>query len=402
MQAEATSDMWSKRREAVKTKIDESASTLNDLSQDIWSHPELAFEERYAHKVLTDFFEKEGFEVTRNYHLETAFKATYGTDGGVHVCVICEYDALPEIGHACGHNLIAECGAAAGLGIKAALEFGGTPIGRVTVLGTPAEEGGGGKIDLINAGAFEGMDIAMMAHPYPNNLSRPMMIAVDRVTISYKGLAAHASTAPWEGVNALDAAVMCYNSISVMRQQLKPEWRVHGIFSNGGAKPNIIPEEAELFYYMRAPTQEALSQVKKKVVGCAQGAAVATGCECIVKDLRGYANVVTNPTMATIYEKEATQMGVVLDDHGGSGSTDMGDVSYVVPSIHPMYYMGTVAANHSRPFTAAAGAAAAQPPTLIQAKSLALTALEVMKPGNEEVLANIKKDFALQMGGAKA
>ncbi|XP_041473311.1 peptidase M20 domain-containing protein 2-like [Lytechinus variegatus] len=396
------SDLWSKTREAAKTKIDDSAEALNELSQQIWSHPELNFEEHKSHKFLTDFFEKEGFEVTRNYHLETAFKATYGSDAGVHVCVICEYDALPEIGHACGHNLIAECGAGAGLGIKAALEREETPIGRVTVLGTPAEEAGGGKIDLINAGAFEGIDIAMMAHPFPNNVSRPMIIAVARMIISYSGVASHASTCPWEGVNALDAAVMCYNNISVMRQQLKPEWRVHGIFSKGGAKPNIIPEEAELTYYLRAPTQEELSQLKKKIVGCTEGAAVATGCKCSVTDLRGYANLITNPTMASIYEKEAGDMGVVFDKEGGSGSTDMGDVSYVVPSIHPFYYMGTTAANHSRPFTAAAGAPEAQAPTLIQAKSMALTALEIMKPGNEDVLASVKKDFACQMNGTMA
>ncbi|XP_030840445.1 peptidase M20 domain-containing protein 2 [Strongylocentrotus purpuratus] len=393
---------WNKRKQVAQAKIDASASDLNNISQEIWSHPELGYEEHHAHKILTDYLEKKGFEVTRNYHLDTAFKATYGTDGGVHVCVICEYDALPEIGHACGHNLIAECGAAAGLGIKAAMELDGTPIGRVTVLGTPAEEGAGGKIDLIKAGAFQGMDVAMMAHPYAYTVPQPVALSMLEMKIHFTGLASHASAVPWEGVNALDAAVMCYNSISVMRQQLKPEWRVHGIFTNGGAKPNIIPEEAELFYYLRAPTQEALSQVKKKVVGCAQGAAVATGCECTVKDLGGFANVVTNPTVISIYKREASQMGVVFDDNSGSGSTDMGNVSYVVPSIHPMYDIGTMAANHSRPFTAAAGAAAAQPPTLVQAKSLALTALEVMKPGNEEVLANIKKDFALQMGGAKA
>ncbi|XP_072168627.1 xaa-Arg dipeptidase-like [Diadema setosum] len=388
---------WSKKEEEAQRKIDAAASDLNILSQEIWLHPELNFEERHAHKVLTNFLEKEGFQVTRNFHLETAFKATYGSDTGVHVCVICEYDALPEIGHACGHNLIAECGAAAGLGIKAALEMDETPVGRVTVLGTPAEEGGGGKKDLIKAGVFQDIDVAMMAHPFQHNISRPIVLSLVEVAIHFTGHAAHAAASPWLGQNALDAAVMCYNSISVMRQQFKPEWRVHGIFSNGGAKPNIIPEEAELLYYIRAPNERELAVLKEKVLGCARGAAVSTGCEVDFKYHCSYANLVSNPTLASIYEQKAEALGVELVEPLSAGSTDMGDTSYVVPSIHPMYYIGTMEPNHSRAFTQSTGAPKAQAPTLVQAKALALTALELLRPGNQHLMEQIRQDFRTQM-----
>ena len=174
--------------------------------------------------------------------------------GRPNVCIICEYDALPGIGHACGHNLIAEAGVAAGLGVKAFIESQGTGYtGMVTVMGTPAEEGGGGKVLMIEKGAFEGVDIAIMAHPCP--FESVVCIANARMIpqIDYHGNAAHAAAFPWEGVNALDAAVMAYTSISTLRQQMKPSWRVHGVFTNGGVKPNIIPEKASLQYYIRAP-----------------------------------------------------------------------------------------------------------------------------------------------------
>eukprot|EP00057_Strongylocentrotus_purpuratus_P008424 XP_011662898.1 PREDICTED: peptidase M20 domain-containing protein 2 [Strongylocentrotus purpuratus] len=380
-------------KDAAGAKIDESAAALHELSNDIWTHPELNFEERHAHASLTDFLEREGFEVTKNFHLETAFKATYGTDGGVHVCVICEYDALPEIDHACGHPLIAESGAAAGLGIKAALELADAPKGRVTVMGTPAEEGGGGKIKMIETGAFQGIDVAMMVHPYPRNVSRPVILACTTMEITFTGRAAHASSCPWEGVNALDAAILCYQNISVMRQQLKPEWRVHGTIMKAGDTPSIIPEESQMSFYLRTVDSVDMPTLKEKIGGCAKGAATATGCEVKYSFGGDYANLVTNDTLASVYERQLTDLSVDYSTSEVTFSTDMGDVSCVVPSIHPLFYIGTEAANHSREFNTATGADEAQKPTLAQAKAMAFTGLELMQPGNSHLLDKIKKEF---------
>ncbi|XP_063954606.1 peptidase M20 domain-containing protein 2-like isoform X2 [Lytechinus pictus] len=390
---EQDSALLSRSKAAAEAKIEESAAALHELSNDIWTHPELNYEEHHAHASLTDFLERDGFEVTRNFHLDTAFKATYGTDGGVHVCVICEYDALPDIDHACGHPLIAESGAAAGLGIKAALELPDAPKGRVTVMGTPAEEGGGGKIKLINAGAFQGIDVAMMVHPFPRNVSRPVILARTIMDITFTGRAAHASSCPWEGVNALDAAVLCYANISAMRQQLKPEWRVHGTIVKAGKCASIIPEESQMTFYLRTVESIDMPTLKEKIGGCAKGAASATGCKVEFTFGGDYANLATNEALASVYERQLSELSVDYATSEVTFSTDMGDVSYVVPSIHPLYYIGTDAANHSREFNTATGADAAQKPTLAQAKAVAFTCLDLMQPGNRHLLDKVKKEF---------
>ncbi|XP_053398312.1 peptidase M20 domain-containing protein 2-like [Mercenaria mercenaria] len=235
-------------------------------------------------------------------------KSVFGeSTDGPHIVVICEYDALPVIGHACGHNLIAEVGLAAGIGIRAALKGSEKPLGKVgqsagigtrpalksseksldklTILGTPAEEGGGGKIDMIEAGVFMDVDVALMAHPAPVNQDAIHALAIDQVTVKYHGHAAHASAFPWNGVNALDAAVLCYQNVSCHRQQFKPTWRVHGVIKNGGTKPNIIPDLTELEFYARTPSKEELSVLMEKLDLCFKSAATATGCtvEYLVK-----------------------------------------------------------------------------------------------------------------------
>ncbi|XP_033630848.1 peptidase M20 domain-containing protein 2-like isoform X1 [Asterias rubens] len=384
--------------EAAKAKIDASAEDLNAISQDIWTHPELNFNEHHAHEVLTDFLEKEGFKVERKFVLETAFRATFGCDdAGPNVCVICEYDALPGIGHACGHNLIAECGVAAGLAIKAALEANGNKYGKVTVLGTPAEEGGGGKKYLIKANVFDDIAVAMMAHPYRYNVPRPIALSVIALKIKFHGKASHAAASPWDGNNALDAAVMCYQAISNMRQQIKPDCRIHGIFTNGGAAPNIIPEEAELTYNLRALNEGELAIVKRKVLACAEGAAVASECKVQYETTFAYANLVSNDGLASIYEDWASSLSVQINTDEKlrrGGSTDMGNVSYVVPSIQPKFAVGQGDGSiHTRSFTVFAGAPEAQGPTLIQAKALALTAIELLQPDGQDKLKKIQQEF---------
>ncbi|CAH1799166.1 unnamed protein product [Owenia fusiformis] len=387
--------------------IDESTAILGQLSQEIWNNPELAFEEHKAHATLTKFLEKQGFDIEHHYTSPTGFRADFGTSEHPqpHVVVISEYDALPEIGHACGHNLIAEVGVATGIGIKAALQHAletNQQIGKVTVLGTPAEENcAGGKIDMIKHGVFNDFDFALMAHPFKITMARPLKFALDMVTVKYHGKPSHAAGFPWEGVNALDAAVCSYNNISCLRQQMKPNWRVHGIITNGGSKPNIIPENTELCFYLRAPTVAELKVLSQKATQCFQAAAMATGCEVDIEfGEKSYANMVTNSTLAGLYEANTDEAKVALctDEaltKSPTGSTDFGNVSQLLPSIHPMYYIGTSVANHTREFAVASGTQEAQDYTLRQSKCLAMTAIDVLC--NPNLLVKMKEELHGQL-----
>ena len=389
--------MATELKKLASTVIEENADGLRKISDEIWSCPELNYEEHKAHEVLTNFLEGKGFSVERSYTgLETAFRATFGS-GKPNVCVICEYDALPGIGHACGHNLIAEAGVAAGLGLKAALECSNAPKGRLTVMGTPAEEGGGGKIKLIKNGAFDDVDIAMMAHPTPSSAINPTWNDRTQLEITYKGKAAHAAAFPWEGVNALDAAVMAYTSISVLRQQMKPTWRVHGVITNGGAKPNIIPEVASLCYYIRAPNKSELAVLIEKVEKCFQAAAKATGCSMeMTEPTPTYYDVVSNPTLASLYGKNWSSLGgEFVDTIDMYASTDMGNVSYVVPSIHPVYKIGSGSeVNHTREFTSVSNTPEAHKETLVAGKTMAHTCIDVLT--TDGLLEEIRKNFVDQ------
>ena len=376
--------------------IDKHKEELRALSEKIWKKPELGYEEHFAHSLLTDYLESQGFQVTRGYcGLATAFKATAGTfaEGTTNVCVICEYDALPEIGHACGHNLIAEAGVAAGLGLKAAIEVGGAS-GCVTIVGTPAEEGYGGKVELIKRGAFEGVSIALMVHPNPLTAVFNQYLAVSELKVTFTGKAAHAAAFPWEGVNALDAAVMSYNNISALRQQFKPTWRVHGIITDGGVKPNIIPERASLNYLLRAPTRNELQELKPKLIACFKGAAVACNCSVEINNAAcDYENVLTNPILGKLFEKHLGDLGYKnILPSAPAGSTDMGNVSHVVPSIHPKYAIGDgTAANHTREFTKVSNEPDSHDKTLTAAKAMVLTGISVLK--SKELMAEVEEWF---------
>lgn len=371
--------------------VDQARDKLHALSRDIWSCPELAYQETRAHDRLVDFFTQEGgWEVEAHYKLDTAFRALWGPKSSqngpvVRVGFLCEYDALPGIGHACGHNLIAEVGVAAALGLRGALQDAplSVPV-QVVVLGTPAEEDGGGKIDLLREGAFEGLDVVFMAHPSKEDALYLPCVAEHDVTVRYHGKASHASSYPWEGVNALDAAVLCYNNLSVLRQQLKPTWRVHGIIKHGGLKPNIIPAFTELEYYLRTPSRAELPMLKQKAEGCFRAAAVATGCQVQVEFAKNrFDNMLRIPTLEQLYQANGTALGMdfTVDEEilaNESGSTDFGNVTFAVPGIHPYFYIGSDALNHTEEYTDAAGDVKAQFYTLRTAKALALTALDLL------------------------
>ncbi|XP_062980953.1 xaa-Arg dipeptidase [Elgaria multicarinata webbii] len=407
--------------------IEASSERLGELSREIWSRPELAYEEHQAHGAMTRFFASRpsptsaaaAWSVQRNYKLETAFRADWQWDGGpgeagqalpLRLGFLCEYDALPGIGHACGHNLIAEVGAGAALGLKGALESlrhgpanaaglpRQAPAVKVTVLGTPAEEDGGGKIDLIKAGAFDGLDVVFMAHPSQEDAAYLPDVAEHDVTVKYYGKASHAAAYPWEGVNALDAAVLAYNNLSLLRQQMKPTWRVHGVIKNGGVKPNIIPSYAELEFYLRAPSLRELSILTEKAENCFKAAALATGCEVELKSgANDYFNVLPNKSLEKAYIENGKKLGMdfIPDDNlnGLSGSTDFGNVTFVIPGIHPYFYIGSDALNHTEQYTTAAGSEEAQFYALRTAKALAMTALDVIfKP---DVLEKVREDFRI-------
>ena len=361
--------------------IDAASESLRALSMDIHSHPEENYEEVHAHAALTSFLSDAGFDVTRSaYGMETAFEATKGS-GGPTIAVLCEYDALPGIGHACGHNLIAISGAAAGLAVANALEREGVD-GTVRVLGSPAEEGGGGKIRLIDEGAFEDVGAAMMIHPGTGDIVYPFVLAIDTGFVEFRGKNAHAAGAPWEGRNALDALVLAYQAIALLRQQSHPTVRIHGKIHHGGEKPNIIPDYAQAEFYVRAPQEGRLNEMIKRVEDCFAGAALATSCEWSV-EWQGprYSNMANNRPLAEAYGRRWLDLGVRAMDLDGSkegsfGSTDMGNVSHVVPSIHPMYNIPHESGNHTAQFTAAASSAEGHGLTLTATKAMAHTALD--------------------------
>ncbi|KAM9777574.1 peptidase M20 domain-containing protein 2-like [Neosynchiropus ocellatus] len=376
---------------------------LHTLSRDIWRHPEVAGEEVFAHDTLVRFFSRDpAWTVQSQYHLPTAFRASWGpAEGGegaavLNVGFLCEYDALPGIGHACGHNLIAEVGVAAALGLKAALENQKDPAVpvKITVLGTPAEEDIGGKVELLNVGAFADIDVVFMAHPAHADLSFEGAVAIQDVLVKYHGKATHASASPWDGVNALDAAVLAYNNLSVLRQQLKPDWRLHGIIKHGGVKPNIIPDYTELEYYLRTPLLTDLKELKAKVEACFRAAAAATGCQVEISyPGHAYSNILPNKTLTRLYEENAKSLAVCFPEQPArfAGSTDFGNVSQLIPGIHPFFYIGAQVFNHTKEYNTAAGADKAQSYTLRVAKALAMTAVDVVSC--PDLLKNVREDF---------
>ena len=325
-------------KQIVCDEVDAIADILLEASHAIHKKPELNFEEHFAHETLTGILEDQGLSPQRGaYDLETAFEASVG-DEGVCVAVLCEYDALPDIGHACGHNIIGTAGLGAGIAAsKVAERLGGT----LRILGTPAEEGGGGKVFMADRGAFDSVDAAMMVHPAAGDLVKMNTIAIQRLHVAYEGLAAHAAASPHRGHNALDAAVLGYQNIAALRQHIRPDERIHGIFLESGSKPNIVPEYSSMEWYVRSKNARSLEPLKKRVLSCLEAGAMATSCTMTHDWIEPfYADMIDNETISTLYSANATRVGRSLMEPDNEskvvGSTDMGNVSYIVPSIHPM------------------------------------------------------------------
>ncbi len=357
-------------------EVERRADLLVGVSHDIHDHPEENFAEHHAHDVLTDVLADEGLDVQRGaYGLDTAFSARAGRTGPT-VAVLLEYDALPAIGHACGHNIIAAAGLGAGLAAAAVAEEVG---GRVVILGTPAEEGGGGKVFMIERGAFDGVEAAMMVHPADADLQWMTTIAIHRLNVSYTGEAAHAAASPWLGRNALDAAVLGYMNVAALRQHIRPEERIHGVFTDGGDKANIVPAHSAMQWYVRAGDLERLQPLKERVLAALQAGAAATGCEMTHEWLEPpYADLRPNAPLCDLYTTNAALLGrtveVPTEKTEVVGSTDMGNVSYVVPSIHPMIAVASPGVSiHTPEFAVAAAGPEGDEAVLDGARAMAMT-----------------------------
>lgn len=343
-------------KETAAELFDDVEHELRELSRWMYENPEIAFEEKETSARLVEFLGDHGFDVEYPaYGLDTAFAARAGSTGP-EVVICCELDALPEVGHACGHNLIATAAAGAGAALAPIADDLGC---RVTVLGTPAEEMYGGKVDLINAGAFSDAAASIMVHPSNNDVVDREFLAIAHITIEYYGKASHASSEPQLGVNALDAAVQAYVNISTLRQSLYPTDKTHGVITYGGGAPNVIPEYTKLAWYIRALSKERLDEVYAKVVGCFDAAATATGCRVEINPIgHPYTDIHPNPLMADLYAANSDALGRPMRrgtefDPASAGSTDMGNVSYEVPSLHPMLSIhAEPATNHQREFAA--------------------------------------------------
>ena len=381
----------------VAERVDTLADELEALSHRIHDTPELAFEEARASAWLADFLAKHGARVERGVGgLATAFRATIeGTGPGPTVAIMAEYDALPGIGHACGHNVIATAGTGAGAALAAAL--GTLPFaGRIQVIGTPAEEGGAGKVKLLDAGVFKDVDAAMMIHGRCGTQVWRPTLGIIKVKVEYHGQAAHASSWPWRGVNALNAVIQLFISLDAMRQQLRPDARVHGVITKGGEQANIIPEYTSAEFYLRAITVEYCHELLRRFRAAAEGAATATGCRVTVSaDPTVHEPLRPNATMSRLFASNLALIDFPEDpDDGqaGYGSTDCGNVSQRLPTIHPYIRISPDGVpGHSRDFAQWARSPLARTGMVAGAKALALTALDLL--ASPEALAQAKQDF---------
>lgn len=368
-------------KQAVCDRVDALAPRLVHASRAIHANPELNYEEQFAHGLLTDLLEEQGVAPVRGaYGIPTAFDARVGSEGAT-IAVLCEYDALPGVGHACGHNVIAAAGLGAGLAAASVAEAAG---GTVRIMGTPAEEGGGGKVRMARAGAFDDVDAAMMVHPADADLFSIDCLAIQELLVRYEGRAAHAAAAPWEGRNALDAAVLGYVNVAALRQHIRPNERVHGVFTKAGDKPNIVPAEAEMDWYIRSGTLESLEPLKARVHTALEAAASACGCTFHAQWAgETYADMVDNAPMVNAYVSNAARIGRTVMDPATSGrrvagSTDMGNISYLVPSIHPMIKVAPDGVPiHSVAFAEFAGGPEGDRAVVDGAKAMAMTVVDL-------------------------
>jgi len=340
-----------------KKSLDEIFNELCDVSSWMYENPELGFEEFKTSKYLVEYINKYASNtIFPTHNLETAFEVTFGDKGPLTVICV-EYDALPEIGHACGHNIIATAAIGAGLALRNFVNELGI---RVKLLGTPAEEGGGGKIVLLDSGAFEDAACSMMIHPGIENVVNPTFTTIQQYTVEYFGKDAHAAGAPEEGINALDAQIQLFVNASTYRQQMLQTNRMHGVIREGGFKPNIIPSYTKSEWYLRSLNKDGLEKIESDFYNFVNAAAMATKCEVKISSPDYiYQEIKNNQIMYELYQENSKEVGreMILQKDAirpGLGSTDMGNISQAFPSIHPMLEIKADGAVNHQPEYAAA------------------------------------------------
>jgi amidohydrolase len=376
-------------------EIERRRDELIDLSLRIHATPEVAFQEHKSSAMLADYLEANGFAVERGIcELPTAFRASYGS-GEPRVAFVAEYDALPGVGHGCGHNIIGTASAAAGVAVKSLVgETGGT----VLVIGTPAEEAAGGKVYMVARGAFDGLDCALMTHPGNRDTAIAYGLACLELDIEFHGRPAHAAARPEAGLNALDAMVSAFVNLGLLRQQVRDSARIHGIITDGGKAVNVIPHHTAAKLLIRTEEDDYMDEVlKPKVLACFQGAAQATGCELKYKwgEQSRYKTLRTNMALAEAYRANIESLGrtvVVPESKRSMGSTDMGNVTQVVPGIHPAVAIAPHDIPiHTEEFRELAASDAGHEGLMDAARALAMTAIDVLTDG--DLRRRMKEEF---------
>ena len=383
-----------KLKAMICNEVEAHREELIDLSLSIHAHPELSFQEEKASGWLSEHLRRNGFSVERGIcELPTAFKGSYG-QGKPAIAFLAEYDALPQIGHGCGHNIIAASSAGAGVAAKLAVDrFGGS----ILVIGTPAEELYGGKAILMERGAFNGVDAAMLVHPGVRNITITRALACTALEVEFFGKAAHAAAHPEQGINALEAMLLAFNGINSLRQHIKNRARIHGIITDGGGAANIVPAHSAGSFLVRAEDDAYLEELKQKVVNCFMGASIASGARLEYRwgETR-YVSLRTNLTLAQVLARNMEALGRKVepfDPESGFGSTDMGNVSQALPAIHPSVVIAPPEISiHSPEFASAAASEAGHRGLLDAAKAMAMTAADLI--ADPEILAEVKREFS--------
>jgi len=373
--------------------VESQRQLLIHLSQNIHDHPELGYQEEKASSWLTGYLRENGFSVEKGIAgLPTAFRAVYG-QGSPNIALLAEYDALPKIGHGCGHNIIATSAVGAAIASKLVVDkFGGSII----VLGTPAEEVFGGKVDMVKEGVFQEIDVAMIVHPDTQSVVAKEALACISLDVDFWGKTAHAAAQPHQGINALEALILSFNSINSLRQHVKQDVRIHGIITSGGEAPNVVPEHSAAKFLIRAQDMAYLEELKEKVLNCFLGASLATGARLEYNwGDRTYAPMKNNLTLAELFHRNLESIGrhmEAFDSGFGLGSTDMGNVSQVVPSIHPSVAIASPQISlHTPEFASAAASEEGHKGLLDASKAMAMTVVDILS--SRETLDEIKQEF---------
>lgn len=371
----------SDHKQVVVNRVNEVSNVLLALSHKIHANPETAWQEFESSAAVSKTLSDHGFDVVEQVAgLPTAFRAEFGT-GDLTVALCAEYDALPGLGHACGHNIIASSSVGAAIALVAVAKELNL---KVVVLGTPAEEGGGGKIVMLERGAFDGIDVAALVHPGPVDVAFAEPFAVRHIAVKYSGKASHAAAYPEQGINAADAFTIAQVAIGLLRQQLPSTVRVHGVMTRGGEAPNAIPEVTEGRWYVRATSTKMMEETFMRIAKCFEAGAIATGCELEIHDeSEPYSEFTNHPNLNDVYKLNAQSIGRVFDNSDprikmNRASTDLGNISKVIASIHP--YIGVnsgAAVNHQREFAAACITKDADQAVVDAAKAMAMTLVDI-------------------------